>query len=96
VIIFINAFRVHANTAEFEQVFHDVSEFMTKKEGYRRHRLVKVLGAENRYFNIAEWDSEEALRSAAGDPEFEPHAQELRDRAVSEAMICAVIQDEQA
>jgi heme-degrading monooxygenase HmoA len=95
-VIFLNFFRVHADTDDFEKCFAHTSEFMMKKDGYRRHRLVKMIGEKNRYLNIAEWDSEDALRAAAADPQFEPHAQALRDRASSEAVMYEVIQDESA
>ncbi|MCE6995357.1 antibiotic biosynthesis monooxygenase [Saccharothrix sp. S26] len=95
-LIFVNLFRVHGDETEFERVFASTSDFMTKKDGYRRHRLVRVNGAEPRYLNIAEWADEDALRAAVADPSFEPHAGALRELASSESLLCEVVQEYQA
>ncbi|GDY32008.1 antibiotic biosynthesis monooxygenase family protein [Gandjariella thermophila] len=95
-LIFVNLFRVHGNPDDFERTFADTSAFMTKKDGYRRHRLVRVNGDEPRYLNIAEWADEGALRAAVADPLFEPHARALREHASSESLLCEVVQEYQA
>ncbi|MFD0900472.1 antibiotic biosynthesis monooxygenase family protein [Actinomadura sediminis] len=92
-LLFVNVFQVHADPGDFEKCFADTSAFMMQKEGYRRHRLVRVNGEGVRYLNIAEWDGEEALRAAVADPRFEPHARALRARASSESLLCEVIQE---
>lgn len=94
-LIFVNLFRLHGDPGDFERTFADTSEFMTKKDGYRRHRLVKVNGEEPRYVNIAEWTDEKALRVAVADPLFEPHVRALREHASSESLLCEVVQEYQ-
>jgi monooxygenase len=96
VLIFVNLFRIHGDPDRFEKAFADSSEFMTKKDGYRRHRLVKVTEGEPRYLNIAEWADEDALRTAVADPRFEPHVRALREHAMSESLLCEVVQEYEA
>ncbi|HEY4021562.1 MAG TPA: antibiotic biosynthesis monooxygenase family protein [Pseudonocardiaceae bacterium] len=77
-MVFINRFEVHAPTAEFELLFRNTSEFLRHQPGFRRFRLVRSIEHPNRYVNIAEWDSAEALRQATAQPEFRAHADALR------------------
>ncbi|MBB5156852.1 antibiotic biosynthesis monooxygenase family protein [Saccharopolyspora phatthalungensis] len=95
-LIFVNLFRVHGGAGDFERCFAETSEFMMNKDGYLRHRLVKVNDGEPRYLNIAEWTDEDSLRAAVADPRFESHARALSERASSESLLCEVVQEYEA
>ncbi|WP_405136408.1 antibiotic biosynthesis monooxygenase family protein [Nocardia sp. NBC_01388] len=90
-IILINRFTVTGPADQFEQVFVGTSEFFRRAPGHLRNRLLKVSDAPTAYVNIAEWSDMESLQKAIRQPEFDPHAQQLRALATAEPTVCEVV-----
>ncbi|MCE7081094.1 antibiotic biosynthesis monooxygenase [Streptomyces sp. ST2-7A] len=83
-ITFVNRFTVHGSPEEFERAFADTSAFMVRQPGFLEHTLVRRLGREDQYINIASWTDEESFRAALRQDGFAPHAAALRALSRSE------------
>ncbi|MEV6948439.1 antibiotic biosynthesis monooxygenase family protein [Streptomyces sp. NPDC051172] len=83
-ITFLNRFTVHAPPEEFERAFADTVAFFVGRPGFLDHVLVRELGREDAYVNIARWTDEESFRAALRHRDFVPHARALRALSTSE------------
>jgi heme oxygenase (mycobilin-producing) len=78
-VVFINVFDIAAAdldafTAQWEQR----AEMMRAKPGFRAFHLYRALSTQARFqlVNVAEWDSEEAVKAATSDERFQASIQQ--------------------
>jgi quinol monooxygenase YgiN len=85
-ITFVNTFTVHGPPGEFEKVFAEISAFMAKQPGFIQYTLSRHVDEDkqDRYVNIALWKDVESWRDAVAQPDFQPHAKEIRARSTNE------------
>ena len=93
-ITFVNTFQVHGAPEEFERVFAETSKFMAEQPGFLGYTLSRHLDEDkgDRYINVALWQDIEALRRAVAQPDFRPHADQIRARSTSVANLYAPCQ----
>ncbi|MFD9888456.1 antibiotic biosynthesis monooxygenase family protein [Amycolatopsis sp. NPDC059027] len=84
-ITFINTFTVHCPGEEFEKVFAEVSAFMARQPGFIQYTLSRHVDEDkqDRYVNVALWKDVESWEKAVAQPEFVPHAKEIRARSTN-------------
>ncbi|RAY12727.1 antibiotic biosynthesis monooxygenase [Actinomadura craniellae] len=88
-VTFVNRFTVHASPEEFERVFAEVSEFMTRQDGFLRNTLLQHVDEPHSFINIAHWRDAASFRKALAHPAFKPHAMTLRGLSASEPNLYA-------
>lgn len=91
-ITFLNRFTVRASPADFERTFEETAAFMRDRPGYLGSTLLREVGREDSYVNIARWSDERSFRDALGHEDFPGHAAALRALSSSES---ALYQDPQ-
>lgn len=83
-VTFVNRFTLRVPDEDFESAFARTSRFMQEQPGFLRSTLMKEVGAEHQYVNIAEWTGAEALSAAVRHPDFPVHAAAVRAVSSSE------------
>lgn len=83
-VTFVNRFTLRASDEEFERAFAQTSRFMREQPGLVRSRLMKEVGPEHHYVNIAEWSGLDEFKAAIAHPDFPQHAAALRALSSSE------------
>jgi quinol monooxygenase YgiN len=86
-VTFVNRFTLHASPEEFEHSFTQISEFMSRQAGFLRYTLLRQVGDQNSYVNIALWRDAESFRRAVTHPGFRPHASAIRTLSRSESSL---------
>lgn len=81
---FINKFVVTGDPAEFEAVLDQITQYMSKQPGYQAHRLYRSLQGNPVYVEMADWDSPDAHRAAAGGQPFRESVQALMKLATAD------------
>ncbi|WP_051342884.1 antibiotic biosynthesis monooxygenase family protein [Pseudonocardia spinosispora] len=69
----VNTFVLTGAPDEFERIFTDTADFMSRQPGFLGAHLVRSTIDENTYFNVARWASREAFEAAAGTPQMREH-----------------------
>jgi heme-degrading monooxygenase HmoA len=83
-IVFMNTFHVAPEDVDaFMEVWTADAEFMKKQPGYIRTQLHRGVAGSTTFINVAEWESVEAFRAAAGNPEFQASLARYPDSAIA-------------
>ncbi|MFD2417858.1 antibiotic biosynthesis monooxygenase family protein [Amycolatopsis pigmentata] len=78
-VTFINVFEIPREDVEvFKAGWRRLAGIMASAPGFRDARLHEAISGETRFqlVNVAQWDSEEAWRAAAANPEMRTASQE--------------------
>ena len=86
-IVLVNSFTLKTEPETFEKIFAETAKALHGKPGFLSHRLARSNQDPNSYVNIAEWESEEALRAAITSEDFKEHAMRLREVATSDPRV---------
>lgn len=81
---FINRFTVTGDTAEFESVLGEITQYMTAQEGFRTSNLYRSARDPQTYVEMAEWTDAQAHRAALSGDGFQVPVQKLMKLATAE------------
>ena len=83
-MVFMNTFHVAPEDVDgFMEAWTADGEFMNKQPGFRSTQLHRGIGGSTTFINVAEWDSVEAFRAAATQPEFQASLSRYPDSSVA-------------
>jgi heme-degrading monooxygenase HmoA len=83
-IVFINTFHVAPEEVDgFMEAWTADGEFMKRQPGYVSTQLHRGTAGSTTFINVAEWDSVEAFRAAASQPEFRASLSSYPDSSVA-------------
>lgn len=83
-MVFINTFHVApAEVDDFMEAWRTDGEFMKRQPGYVSTQLHRGTAGSTTFINVAEWDSVEAFRTAASQPEFQASLSRYPDSSVA-------------
>ena len=83
-MVFMNTFHVAPEDVDgFMDAWKADGEFMNKQPGFRSTQLHRGIAGSTTFINVAEWDSVEAFRAAATQPEFQSSLSRYPDSSVA-------------
>ncbi len=91
-VTFINVFEIaRAEVEAFKAAWRELAGIMASAPGFRHAQLHEAVSDETRFqlVNVAHWDSEQAWRDAAGNPEMQAAAR----RVGADPMVQRVVQN---
>src|SRR6476469_6212965 len=93
-IILINVFEVDPDRVEaFFSGWRERAELMCKREGFRSLRLHRAIGSDTHFqiINIAQWDSEAALKAAMAQQDWRGRYAKTRSSQTLRPMLRGVV-----
>ncbi|GHF81510.1 quinol monooxygenase YgiN [Streptomyces filamentosus] len=93
VVVFMNRLTMIGEPAEFERIYAEIGKIMSARPGLIRFRLVRSTKEADVYFNIAEWESQEAFQDALQTPEFRAQFEQLLPIIKGDPHVCEVVQE---
>ena len=83
-MVFMNTFHVAPEDVDgFMEAWTADGEFMNKQPGLVSTQLHRGIGGSTTFINVAEWESVEAFRAAATQPEFQASLSRYPDSSVA-------------
>lgn len=83
-IVFMNTFHVAPGDVDaFMEAWKADGEFMQEQPGYISTQLHRGIAGSTTFINVAQWESVEAFRAAAGDPQFQAGLSRYPDSSVA-------------
>ena len=83
-VVFMNTFHVAPEDVDaFMEAWKADGEFMKRQPGYVSTQLHRGIAGSTTFINVAQWESVEAFRAAAGNPEFQASLSRYPDSAVA-------------
>lgn len=88
-VVFINIFEIpRADLEAFKASWRRLAEIMASAPGFRGAQLHEAVSADTRFqlVNVARWESEQAWRDAAANPEMQAAYRDAGDGPVQQAV----------
>lgn len=89
-VTFINVFEIPREDVEaFKAAWRELAGIMASAPGFRDAQLHEAISDETRFqlINVAHWDSEQAWRDAAGNPQMQAAARRVGAEPVTQRAI---------
>ena len=91
-ITLVNTFKVYGeNTDEFERIFSETAEFLSRQRGFRSYHLVRSNIERNTYFNIGSWATLSDFQTALALPQMREHHEQLSKIADTDPHPCTTV-----
>ncbi|MCQ4044528.1 antibiotic biosynthesis monooxygenase family protein [Streptantibioticus rubrisoli] len=91
-VVFVNKLTLTGSAEDLERIYAHVAEFMLAQPGIIRYQLVRSQKEPGTYFNVAEWQTQEAFENALSEPEFKNRLRALGSVIKGEPHVCDVVE----